>query len=125
MMKGWFYKLMGGVMLLLAIVGVASLPAVQEFLGFGGRRCVLTYKSICRPNLKQLDGAINTWALENYKTTNDIPAISDIIGTNKYIKAMPRCADGASYIFGRVGERPRCSIADHNENVWPEDREQK
>ena len=123
MMRSWFYKLMGVVMLLLAIVGVASLPVVLEFLGFGGRRCVLTYKSMCPANLKQLDGAINTWALENEKTTNDIPAFSDIIGTNKYIKVMPTCADGASYTFGRVGERPRCSIADHN--VWPEDREQQ
>ena len=71
-------------------------------------------RNSCIANLKQIDGAKNTWALEHEKTTNDIPTDSDIFGTNQYIRTKPTCMVGGVYILGRVGDRPKCSIPDHN-----------
>ena len=66
----------------------------------------------CINILRQLDGAKQQWALENHKTTNDIPTLDDI---KPYIKLnslgeIPRCPEGGIYIPGRVGESPRCSV---------------
>ena len=54
------------------------------------------------------------WMREKVKTTNDIPTDSDIFGTNQYLRFKPTCGLGGVYTLGRVGERPTCSIPDHN-----------
>ncbi len=66
----------------------------------------------CMNNLRQFDGAKQQWALENHKTTNDIPSWQDMRpylgrGTNG---ELPTCPQGGVYILGRIGEPPRCSI---------------
>jgi hypothetical protein len=71
-------------------------------------------KNFCIAQLRQIEGAKNTWQLENQKTTNDVPADSDIFGTNQYIKIKPTCGLGGVYTLGRVGDHPKCSIPDHN-----------
>ena len=70
--------------------------------------------SSCYANLKQLDGAINTWAFENKKTTNDAPAENELIGENGYIRKWPKCPRGGHYTLGKVGDKPRCSIHEHD-----------
>lgn len=68
----------------------------------------------CLNNLRQIDGAKQQWALENGKTTNDIPSWDDI---RPYLGRGPqgdlsglRCPDGGSYTIGRVADPPTCSI---------------
>jgi competence protein ComGC len=64
----------------------------------------------CINNLRQIDAAKNEWALENNKTTNDIPTTQDL---NQYIKggfASLHCPAGGTYTIGRVGETPTCSL---------------
>lgn len=53
------------------------------------------------------------WALDNHKTTNDIPTWSDLIGKDGYIREMPTCPEGGTYTIGRVGGRPKCSNPEH------------
>jgi hypothetical protein len=61
----------------------------------------------CVNNLRQLDGAKQQWELENHRTTNDVPTLTDL---RTYV-ARPRvCPQGGTYIPGRVGELPTCSI---------------
>src|SRR5688572_27037651 len=52
---------------------------------FGHGRCCPSPRNACINNLKQLEGAKATWALEQRRQTNDVPAWSDIIGQTKYI----------------------------------------
>jgi hypothetical protein len=82
------------------------------------RGCKLSPKLCCIANLKQIDGAKNTWALEYQKMTNDVPGEADLFGTNTnhYIKIKPMCAAGGMYTLGPVSDRPKCSIPEHN--VW-------
>jgi len=70
-------------------------------------------KYACIANLKQLDGAKWTWALENHKTTNDIPTDSDLFGSTAYIRVKPTCPVGGIYRIGTVGEKLLCSVPGH------------
>jgi hypothetical protein len=70
----------------------------------------------CLANLKQLDGAIKTWALEQGKGTNGVPVDADLFGTNAYLKAKPQCPAGGTYTLGPVGRLPTCSIPRHNKS---------
>jgi hypothetical protein len=66
----------------------------------------------CINNLRQIESAKQQWALENGKTANDVPSWDDIrpyIGRGEKGE-MPQCPQGGSYILGRIGESPKCSI---------------
>jgi len=100
--------------LIYGLVGLATAITVAPVVVHQFTRgCRLPNKNTCIANLKQIDCAVNAWALENDKTTNDLPTDSDIFGTNLYVKIKPTCGPGV-YTLGRVGDRPKCSILEHN-----------
>ena len=70
-------------------------------------------RSACLANLKQMEAAKRFWALENHKTTNDIPADTDLFGKNSYIRAKPQCPEGGTYRLGTVGQQTACSVPGH------------
>ncbi len=68
-------------------------------------------KNQCVPNLKQIDGAIQQWALVNKKEATDVP---DLAGAASYLKGgvLPVCPQGGSYRTGAtVMDPPICSLA--------------
>jgi hypothetical protein len=67
----------------------------------------------CVGELRIIDGAKAAWALENHKTTNDIPTDTDLFGPTQYVRVKPTCPKGGTYTIGAVGEKPRCSIPGH------------
>jgi hypothetical protein len=67
----------------------------------------------CYAQLKQLQGAKDTWALEHKKRAEDTPDWTNIIGPKAYIARMPVCPRGGTYSLGPVGEAPRCSVPEH------------
>jgi hypothetical protein len=69
--------------------------------------------NLCIANLKQVEGAMLTWAMENHKSTNEIPPEADLFGPQVYLSVKPTCPDGGTYTVGPVGERPRCSVPWH------------
>jgi cell division septation protein DedD len=64
----------------------------------------------CVMHLLQIAGAKEQWVTENHRTTNDVVSWSNIKPYLSY-KQVPQCPDGGTYILGRVGEAPRCSLA--------------
>ena len=77
--------------------------------------------SSCVNNLRVIDGGKQQWALEYSKTTNDIPSRDDVL---PYIRhgsqnELPRCPQGGTYILGRVGELPKCSIGGLSHSLSP------
>jgi hypothetical protein len=69
----------------------------------------------CINNLRQIDAAINEWALEN-KKTNGTPVTENDI--KPYIKLnsaknIPGCPAGGKYTLGKVGDIPQvtCSLS--------------
>ena len=68
----------------------------------------------CVNNLRQLDAAINEWALEQGKTNGTVVTADDI---KPYVKLdsngnLPKCPNGGTYIYGRVGSSNQvtCSL---------------
>ena len=76
-------------------------------------RCIHSCRNACVANLKMIDAAKATWALENKKTISDIPASTDLYGTNAYIRDEPKCPLGGKYAIGSVQQKPRCSVPGH------------
>jgi hypothetical protein len=70
--------------------------------------------SSCINGLRQIDGAVEQWALDNHKTTNDTPTWAEIVGRNRYLREKPKCPQGGTYTLSRVGDYPRCSIPMHS-----------
>jgi len=67
-------------------------------------------KWICISNLKQIDGAIQQWALENKMKETEA---SNLAAAIKYLKdgKLPKCPSGGSYAAGKtVGDAPTCSL---------------
>jgi hypothetical protein len=61
----------------------------------------------CLANLKELDGAKASWALETGKTNlNATPTDSELFGMTAYIRTKPVCPGGGTYTIGSVGQRP-------------------
>ena len=86
---------------------------VWSLLSFtSGHRCGSS-KNICIVNLKELEGAEATWAIENPQRTNEIPRDVDLFGPQSYIRVKPQCPEGGRYTFGHGGEHPHCSIPWH------------
>jgi hypothetical protein len=67
----------------------------------------------CVNNLRQIDGAKEQWALENKMTLTDTPSMSDLVGSDKYIKVAPSCPLKGAYTIGDMSTKPKCSITDH------------
>jgi len=68
----------------------------------------------CMNNIRQLDSALQQWALENGKKDEDTPDVAEIL---KYIKGakMPDCPNGGRYMFGKINlAGVRCSIPKDN-----------
>jgi hypothetical protein len=67
----------------------------------------------CVNNLRQIDAAINEWALEQGKTNGTVVTEDDV---KPYIKLnskgkVPGCPDGGKYIYGKVGDIPQISCS--------------
>jgi chromosome segregation ATPase len=66
----------------------------------------------CVNNLRQIDGAIQQWALENKKDARAVPNANDLA---PYLRgqAIPKCPAGGNYTIRSVAESPTCSIPGH------------
>ncbi len=62
----------------------------------------------CVDNLIDIAGAKKSWAIENLKSTNDTPVWHDI--EPFFLRPGISCPQGGTYIVGRVGEPPKCSV---------------
>lgn|SRR5581483_6185800 len=64
----------------------------------------------CVANLRQLQGAKQSWALEFHRRTDDV-VTADVL--RPYLRIGLTCPQGGVYTLGRVGELPSCSISEH------------
>jgi prepilin-type N-terminal cleavage/methylation domain-containing protein len=102
------------IMIVVAIIGMLASIAVPNYIRARGNAQV----SECINNLKQIDGAAQTWALENKKAPNTTYTLTDV---KPYIKLdstgnIPPCPAGGTYTCTTVSNSPTCSIPGH---VYP------
>ena len=97
------------IMIVVAIIGLLAAIAIPNFV----KARTTAQKNACINNLRQIDGAKEQWALENKKVGTDAPVDTDLIGTDKYIKATPSCPANGSYTYNNMTTKPTCSVGDH------------
>jgi prepilin-type N-terminal cleavage/methylation domain-containing protein len=97
------------IMIVVAIIGLLAAIAIPNFV----KARTTAQKNACINNLRQIDGAKEQWALENKKTQTDTPVMTDLVGTDKYIKVTPTCPANGTYTLGNMSTKPTCSNTDH------------
>lgn len=101
--------LSGVSLVLLPVIGLLAAIAIPNFV----KAREAAQRNGCISNLRIIDGAKATWALENRKPDGTVATASDLFGPGKPMAKEPACPAGGSYTIGPVGERPVCSIGRH------------
>ena len=93
------------IMIVVAIIGLLAAIAVPNFI----RARTSSQKNACIANLKQIDGAKATWALEQKKNNGDTPVWpGDLVSPTLYIRDEPACPAGGVYTPGLVSAKTTC-----------------
>ena len=66
------------IMIVVAIIGLLAAIAIPNFV----KARTSSQRNACIANMKQIEGAKSTWALENKKTGADVPADADLFGVS-------------------------------------------
>src|SRR5437764_6258622 len=95
------------IMIVVAIIGLLAAIAIPNFV----KARTASQRNACIANLKQIDGAKATWALEQKKNNTDTPNTSDLYGNTQYIRDQPFCPGGGTYALGTVQTKPTCTLS--------------
>ncbi len=101
--------LSGAALVVFPVVGLLAAIAIPNFV----KAREAAQRNGCIANLRAMDGAKATWALENRKMEGETPADSDLFGATKYVRERPACPKGGNYSLNPVGAKPTCSMPDH------------
>ena len=100
------------IMIVVAIIGLLATIAIPNFV----RARTTSQKNACISNLRQIDGAAQTWALENRKAPGDSYTMDDVrayLGRDS-AGGIPTCPAGGTYSpSATVGNPPTCSNPQH------------
>ncbi|MGA3284469.1 MAG: prepilin-type N-terminal cleavage/methylation domain-containing protein [Verrucomicrobiota bacterium] len=99
------------IMIVVAIIGLLAAIAIPNFV----RARATSQANACINNLRQIDAAINEWALEQGQQTGAGPA-SLTTDLTPYIKlnsnnAIPGCPAKGNYTAFKVGATPQVSCS--------------
>jgi prepilin-type N-terminal cleavage/methylation domain-containing protein len=95
------------IMIVVAIIGLLAAIAIPNFV----RARATSQKNACINNLRQIDGAIQQWALENNQginatvTTTDIKPYIRLTSTSQ----LPPCPGGGTYAVTTTSSSPTCT----------------
>ena len=98
------------IMIVVAIIGLLAAIAIPNFV----KARTTSQQNACINNLRQYDGAVQQWALENKKQSTDTYGLTSL---QPYIKltsagALPACPAGGTYAPGAtVANPPTCSLS--------------
>ena len=97
------------IMIVVAIIGLLAAIAIPNFI----RARATAQANACINNLRQIDAAINEWALEAGKSTG---AAVNAVVISGYIKlnsasSIPGCPAGGTYTYGNVGDAKQISCS--------------
>src|SRR6516164_9322449 len=90
------------IMIVVAIIGLLAAIAIPNFV----KARATSQANACINNMRQIDAAVNQWALEQHKTTGSTaPTLTTDL--TPYIKlnsasSIPGCPAGGTYTVGTV-----------------------
>ena len=94
------------IMIVVAIIGLLAAIAIPNFV----KARTASQKNACIANLKQIDGAKATWALETKASASASPTDGDLFGATLYIREKPECPGGGTYTLTAVDLKPTCTL---------------
>ena len=93
------------IMIVVAIIALLAAIAVPSFMNARTK----SMQSSCQNNLRLIDGAVQQYALDNSNALAS--AMTQLVGTNAYIKDTPACKAGGVYTLPRtLGGKSSCSV---------------
>ena|SRR5436190_660803 len=104
------------IMIVVAIIGLLAAIAIPNFV----RARETARKNTCINNLRLVDGAKQTWALESNASVGATPVEASIApylgrgnsaGWTTFVSANVVCPDKGTYALGTVAQKPSCSYA--------------
>ena len=102
--------------LIAVLVVVAIVAAAGIYSMYRGMRVKAAQP--CWGKLVNIQAAKEQWAVETHASPGAPVALSDIL---PYLRAAPTChVAGATYVIGKVGEEPRCTIHGTVSNFKPD-----
>jgi hypothetical protein len=106
----WFHILIYPSLLFAAVL----MPAVVSFVIITNWRLAKSkaQTNSCVKNLRQIDGAIQQWALENSQAPESVPTEGELA---VYLTdgVYPKCPGGGIYRLAPVNASPTCTIPGH------------
>ena len=97
------------IMIVVAIIGLLAAVAIPNFV----KARSASQKAACVMNLRAMEGAKATWALEQKKSNSDVPTDADLYGPANYIREKPACPANGTYSINDVASKPACSVPEH------------
>ncbi len=94
-------------MVVVAIIALLAAIAIPNFV----KARVTSQKTACIANLKQIDGAKNTWALETRRASTASPDDGQLFGATRYIRQKPACPASGAYLIDTMASQPSCTLA--------------
>ena len=95
------------IMIVVAIIGLLAAIAIPNFI----KARATSQTNACINNLRQIDGAIQQWALENNKSGTDSvgsASVTPYLGRGT-AGQFPTCPAGGAYTLTTVAAKPTCS----------------
>jgi prepilin-type N-terminal cleavage/methylation domain-containing protein len=98
------------IMIVVAIIGLLAAIAIPNFI----RARAKSQQNACINNLRQIDAAINEWAMETGQSSG--VAVANVMTVSAYIKlnsnsSVPTCPAGGTYSTTTVGATPQVSCS--------------
>src|SRR5689334_18070307 len=94
------------IMIVVAIIGLLAAIAIPNFV----RARTTSQKNACINNLRQIDGSIQQWALENQQAGNATVTQNDLL---PYLKSSvwPSEPAGGAYTISTASAAPSCNLS--------------
>jgi len=97
------------IMIVVAIIGLLASIAIPSFVKAREK----TQQTACIGNLRTMEGAKATWALETKRGSTDTPTDADLFGPTLYMQSKPQCPANGAYTLNQVDTKPTCSVPSH------------
>ena len=97
------------IMIVVAIIGLLAAIAIPNFV----KARATSQQNACINNLRQIDAAVNQWALEQRQVTGAAVTLANILPYVKLNSAnsLPPCPAGGYYSVSVVGTNPLCTLS--------------
>ncbi|MSU62061.1 MAG: prepilin-type N-terminal cleavage/methylation domain-containing protein [Pedosphaera sp.] len=97
------------IMTVMGIIGMLATMSLPNLI----RARSTSQTRVCITNLNKIESAKQVWGLEHARSLDAVPTVTDLIGSDAYIKKMPACPASGAYDFQAVKTPATCTIAGH------------